>query len=69
VIALSRDLGMAATAEGVETPEQLCTLARAGCPDIQGYLFGRPVPLRVIPAMLRTMPPVAGLLRQTSLVA
>ena len=50
VIALSHDLGMATTAEGVETREQLCALALAGCSGIQGYLFSRPVPLRDIPA-------------------
>ncbi|MGA3401899.1 MAG: EAL domain-containing protein, partial [Acetobacteraceae bacterium] len=69
VITLSRDLGMATTAEGVETREQLCALAEAGCSGIQGYLFSRPVPLRDIPAMLRTMPPIADLLRQAALVA
>jgi diguanylate cyclase (GGDEF)-like protein len=69
VIALSHDLGMATTAEGVETREQLCALALAGCSGIQGYLFSRPVPLRDIPAMLRTLPPVEDLLRPTALVA
>jgi EAL domain-containing protein (putative c-di-GMP-specific phosphodiesterase class I) len=69
VIALSHDLGMATTAEGVETREQLCALALAGCSGIQGYLFSRPVPLRDVPAMLRSMPLVADLLRQTALVA
>jgi diguanylate cyclase (GGDEF)-like protein/PAS domain S-box-containing protein len=69
VIALSHDLGMAVTAEGVETREQLSALALAGCSDIQGYLFSRPVPLRDIPAVLRTMPRVADLLEQSELVA
>lgn len=69
VIALSHDLGMAVTAEGVETREQLCALALAGCSDIQGYLFSQPVPLGDIPAMLRSMPMVADLLRQVALVA
>jgi diguanylate cyclase (GGDEF)-like protein/PAS domain S-box-containing protein len=69
VIALSHDLGMATTAEGVETREQLRTLAIAGCSAIQGYLFSRPVPLRDIPALLRTMPLVAELLSQDTLAA
>ena len=69
VISLSRDLGMATTAEGVETREQLCALAEAGCSDIQGFLFSRPIPLRDIPAMLRTMPMVADLLSRPCLVA
>jgi diguanylate cyclase (GGDEF)-like protein len=69
VIALSHDLGMATTAEGVETREQLRALALAGCTAIQGYLFSRPLPLRDIPAMLRSLPLVTDLLRQTALVA
>jgi diguanylate cyclase (GGDEF)-like protein len=69
VISLSRDLGMATTAEGVETREQLRALAEAGCSGIQGFLFSRPIPLRDIPAVLRNMPLVGDLLRQTSLVA
>jgi diguanylate cyclase (GGDEF)-like protein len=69
VIALSREFGMATTAEGVETREQLYALAEAGCSDIQGYLFSRPVRLQDIPALLRTMPVVTELLSQASLVA
>ena len=69
VIGLGHDLGMAITSEGVETQEQLAALVAAGCSDIQGYLFGRPVPLRDIPGMLRSTPLVANLLRQASLVA
>ena len=60
VIALSHEFGMATTAEGVETREQLYALAEAGCSDIQGYLFSRPVRLQDIPALLRTMPVVSG---------
>jgi EAL domain-containing protein (putative c-di-GMP-specific phosphodiesterase class I) len=69
VIALGHEFGMATTAEGVETREQLCALAQAGCSDIQGYLFSRPVRLQDIPGMLRTMPLVADLLSHASLVA
>ena len=63
VVALSHELGMATTAEGVETREQLRALARAGCSDIQGYLFSRPVPQREIPALLHSMPKPAELMR------
>ena len=44
VTALCRRLGMTCTAEGVETEGQLRLLARAGCTEAQGWLFGRPVP-------------------------
>ena len=37
-------LGMATTAEGVETEEQLRMLARLQCSQAQGFLFSRPVP-------------------------
>jgi EAL domain-containing protein (putative c-di-GMP-specific phosphodiesterase class I) len=62
VTALSRELGMATTAEGVETREQLAALARAGCTDAQGYLFSRPVAETAIAELLRTMPSIDDLL-------
>jgi diguanylate cyclase (GGDEF)-like protein len=45
VAELARRLGMATTAEGVETPEQLRQVREAGCAEAQGYHFGRPRPL------------------------
>ncbi len=44
VLGLARDLGMTTTAEGVETEEQLELLRRAGCNEVQGFLFDRPRP-------------------------
>jgi diguanylate cyclase (GGDEF)-like protein len=50
IAGLSSALGMATTAEGVETQEQLDLLVAAGCNDIQGFLFSRPVPAGSIAA-------------------
>ncbi|MEH3145768.1 MAG: EAL domain-containing protein [Methylobacterium frigidaeris] len=53
VIALGRSLGMATTAEGVETPEQLERLRQAGCLMVQGYLISRPLALDDLLPVLR----------------
>lgn len=42
VSGLGRNLGMATTAEGVETVEQLAQLRLEGCSEVQGYLFSKP---------------------------
>ena len=46
IAGLGRSLNIATTAEGVETTEQLTFLRAAGCQFAQGYLLGRPVPVR-----------------------
>ena len=43
VIALSKRLNMATTAEGIETEEQLLYLRDEGCDEAQGYFLGRPM--------------------------
>lgn len=45
VIDLGQRLGMAVTAEGVETREQLDRVTSDGCTAIQGFLISRPLPL------------------------
>ena len=45
IIGMANNLGMDVIAEGVETEEQRAFLELHGCPAIQGYLFGRPLPL------------------------
>ncbi|BCB19422.1 EAL domain-containing protein [Bosea sp. ANAM02] len=45
VAALATELGMATTAEGIETQDQLDAVDRAGCTEAQGYLLGKPQPI------------------------
>ncbi len=44
IVTLGHGLGMKVLAEGVENDEQRVLLRLAGCDEMQGYLFGRPVP-------------------------
>ncbi len=44
ILYLARSLGFAAIAEGIETPDQAERLRKKGCEEVQGYLFGRPMP-------------------------
>jgi diguanylate cyclase (GGDEF)-like protein len=51
VTRLCQALGMATTAEGVETAQQFDGVQANGCTHVQGYLFSRPVPAAEIPAL------------------
>ena len=44
IIGMSRNLGLKVIAEGVETEAQLAFLLAAGCGEMQGYYFSRPLP-------------------------
>jgi diguanylate cyclase (GGDEF)-like protein len=44
--------GLAVTAEGVERPEEAAVLARYGCHEFQGFLFGRPMSLEALERLL-----------------
>jgi len=44
VAQLARSLNMVTVAEGVETIDHLSKVEAAGCTEVQGYLFSRPVP-------------------------
>lgn len=53
IIGLAESLGIDVIAEGVETEAQRRLLIAMGCGHQQGYLFGRPLPLRDFEALLR----------------
>ncbi|MBV9785428.1 MAG: EAL domain-containing protein [Acidisphaera sp.] len=55
VAALGASLGMAITAEGVETGEQLDRIRADGCTEVQGYFFGRPVPSHDIDGLIAAL--------------
>lgn len=44
VLLLGKAFDFSVIAEGVETEEQADRLRRKGCEEVQGYLFGRPMP-------------------------
>ena len=46
IIEMAKKLGIPALSKGVETKEQLELLKKAGCDLAQGYLFGRPAPIK-----------------------
>jgi len=52
MISISQVLEMELVAEGVETQEQADCLLSNGCPIVQGYLFGRPMPYAAFEALL-----------------
>ncbi len=55
IIHMVKKLGYETIAEGVETEEQYRYLQEAGCDNIQGYLFGRPMPSEKIEELLADM--------------
>lgn len=44
IITLAHNLNMCVVAEGVELADQLVHLKTAGCDEVQGYFFSRPIP-------------------------
>ena len=72
VAALAQGLGMIATAEGVETSEQLEKVRAEGCTEMQGYLFSRPLPAadieRLFQAAARARPHRRGVMHVKNLV-
>lgn len=43
IVELANTLGMLTVAEGVETKKHLTSVRRAGCHEVQGFLFAKPV--------------------------
>jgi len=62
IIGLGTNMHVNTTAEGVETEEQLEYLIAAGCTELQGYFFSRPVAAWALPALIEllSVQPVAA---------
>jgi diguanylate cyclase (GGDEF)-like protein len=44
IVAMAESMGMDTTAEGVETAEEITLIRELGCSQVQGHVFGRPMP-------------------------
>jgi diguanylate cyclase (GGDEF)-like protein len=58
IINLAHALKLNTVAEGVETEEQLRQLRLLGCDEMQGYLFGKPVPVDIFEQKYMSSPPM-----------
>lgn len=53
IIGMAHSLKLKVVAEGVETEDQVAFLMRAGCEEMQGYYFSRPLPVADCTRMLQ----------------
>lgn len=63
IVSLGKSLGLAVTAEGIESQEQELFLRLSGCDEVQGFFYGRPMPAHEATRYLqqpRSMRAVAG---------
>jgi EAL domain-containing protein (putative c-di-GMP-specific phosphodiesterase class I) len=54
IIVMGRNLGLEVIAEGVETTAQADVLKAEGCPELQGFLFSKPLPANAFEHFLRS---------------
>jgi diguanylate cyclase (GGDEF)-like protein len=59
IVVLAESLGIDTTAEGAETMEELALIRRLGCSQVQGFLFGKPMPAAEAAALARESRPAA----------
>ena len=58
ILAMSHQLQLVVTAEGVETEAQLVLLRQQDCDLVQGFLLSRPIPLDQVPDFLAARQPI-----------
>ena len=56
IIQMAHSLNLRTIAEGVETEDMRCRLQSYGCDEVQGYLYGRPMPAAQFELLLRAQP-------------
>jgi diguanylate cyclase (GGDEF)-like protein len=61
IVAMARALDYRVVAEGVETSAQADALSAYGCSEMQGFLYGRPLPASEFAGVLRRGSIIAGL--------
>jgi len=59
IVVLAESLGMDTTAEGVEAQAEVDLVRRLGCSQVQGFLFGRPMPAEEALELARASRPTA----------
>lgn len=55
IVNIAKGFGIQVVAEGVETPEQLCTLEELDCELVQGFYLSRPVPIALLDRKLNSI--------------
>ncbi|AEI45780.1 putative bifunctional diguanylate cyclase/phosphodiesterase [Paenibacillus mucilaginosus] len=60
LITMAHSLKLKVVGEGVETEEELLSMRRFGCDEIQGYYYSKPLPLAELEALLKGAPSAAS---------
>lgn len=60
VLAMAAGMGLEVVAEGVETKEQCEFLVNAGCKEVQGFYFARPLPASELEQRWASLPQAVG---------
>jgi diguanylate cyclase (GGDEF)-like protein len=64
IVRLSAELGLRVAVEGIETEEQLALVAaETGVDEVQGYLFGMPMPASAMRTLLESSTPASARIR------